>query len=131
MPIQDNDLCFACGSKNPIGLHAQYKNIDGTAQATLIIHKDFHGWENIIHGGIVTTLLDESMAKACIFANQMAVTRTLEVKFKRPVVSNVPVTVTGRIKETRGPLIFLSAEIKQDGIIKASAEATFAVMNDA
>lgn len=129
--MQDDGLCFVCGDKNPAGLHITFSFDGNDAIAETSIAPAFQGWKGIIHGGIVTTLLDEVMAKACIFSGHNAVTRDIAVKFRKPVSSNVQLTLRGRVKDTRGPLIITSAELEQDGIVKASAEATFAVMNHA
>ncbi len=128
--IQDDGLCFVCGDKNPAGLHIVF-TFDGTyANGTTSIDSTFQGWQGIIHGGIVTTLLDEVMAKACIFSGYNAVTRDIAVKFRKPVQSDNSLTVKGHIQDIRGPLIMTGAELIQDGIVKATAEATFAVMKN-
>ena len=53
--------CFGCGADNPIGLRLQYRR-EGDAVVTEFTPGDEHeGWPDIVHGGIITTLLYEVM----------------------------------------------------------------------
>jgi len=57
--------CFVCGEKNPGGLQLSFQ-IDEEKQTlkTIFVGKPvFQGYDGIVHGGIVSTLLDEAMAK--------------------------------------------------------------------
>jgi hypothetical protein len=61
--------CFACGSRNPQGLHLCFETgPDGCVAAPWQPSPIFQGYEGIIHGGIISTVLDEAMAKAVIAA---------------------------------------------------------------
>ena len=54
--------CFACGTLNAHGLHLEL-HVDGERCWTdLAIPSRFQGWDEIAHGGIVATILDEVMA---------------------------------------------------------------------
>ncbi len=57
----------------------------GRAEARTVIAEHFNGWFGAVHGGIITTLLDETMVYACTSIGWMTVTGTIEVKFHRPV----------------------------------------------
>ena len=58
---QGEDYCFACGPKNPIGLHLEFQLADGKFRAHKALASEYQGYSGIVHGGIVTTLLDEAM----------------------------------------------------------------------
>ncbi|HEV8547305.1 MAG TPA: hypothetical protein VGQ64_13500, partial [Candidatus Limnocylindrales bacterium] len=54
--------CFACGALNTHGLHLEL-HVDGERCWTdLALPSRFQGWDEIAHGGIVATILDEVMA---------------------------------------------------------------------
>jgi len=61
--LVDNNYCFACGKDNSDGLQLKFKySEDGSkAETTYIPPEKFQGWKDIVHGGIITTLLDELM----------------------------------------------------------------------
>ena len=82
----DNNYCFACGSKNPDGLKLEFKYSDdgSKAETTYIPPEKFQGWKGIVHGGIITTLLDELMAKAAINKGYQILTGEITTRFKNP-----------------------------------------------
>ena len=58
--------CFACGELNEIGLHLQLQLTPAHCHVELTLPDRFEGWEGLIHGGIVSTILDEVMAWALV-----------------------------------------------------------------
>ena len=63
--VQFQRTCFACGRDNPHGLQLEFRvDPDGVASASGVPDIKWEGLRGIVHGGIVTTLLDEAMAKA-------------------------------------------------------------------
>ena len=128
--VLDDDNCFACGIKNPIGLRLKFKlePETGTAVTETVIADHFNGWKGAVHGGIITTLLDETMVYACTSSGWFTVTGTIEVKFHKPVPTGKKIVVTGRIIENRGRSISTLGTIELDGIILASAKAVLIPM---
>jgi len=63
--IETNQNCFVCGENNPNGLRLNFKidKVKQTLKTTFIASPTFQGWDGIVHGGIISTLLDEAMAK--------------------------------------------------------------------
>ena len=62
LSISACDLCFGCGEKNPCGLKLKF-DWDGRTASSHFTPTELHqGWQGIIHGGILTSLLDEAMA---------------------------------------------------------------------
>lgn len=112
MPIFD-DYCFACGSRNPIGMHLKVKYVENSkaAEAVLALPKEFQGWQEVIHGGILSTLLDEIMMHAVWNFVGTAVTLGIEVQFRQPLAPGETVLVTGTITETKGRRLKARGEI--------------------
>jgi uncharacterized protein (TIGR00369 family) len=97
MRVENNDCCFACGKKNPFGLQVNPEiDPDGTQvkiECTPPSH--FQGWANVIHGGILSTLLDEAITYVGIASfDGPAVTAQLEVRFKKPAITGDKLIVT-------------------------------------
>ncbi len=103
--LADDRRCFACGPDNEIGLRMTFEYGDGTARARVMPRREFGGWSNIMHGGIVATLLDEAMAHAAIAAGVRAVTARIEVRFRSAVPTDQPLVVEGRIERRRGRML--------------------------
>ena len=57
------------------------------------------GWSNIVHGGVVTTILDEIMSWAAIcLLQRIAVTQRIEVEFLKPVQVGMELQAEGRVR---------------------------------
>lgn len=124
MIVKNSDECFACGQANPIGLKLKFTPIPNGVKAEYIPSRVFEGFQDIIHGGIVATLLDEAIAWACRVCGVDAVTGELTVRFKKPLITGQPVTIVGIIDKNKGKLLVGSAYIKdKNGIIIATATA--------
>jgi acyl-coenzyme A thioesterase PaaI-like protein len=87
---------------------------------------DWEGFENIIHGGIVSTVLDEAMSKAVVLANCEALTGELRVRFRRHLVPGVTMQIRGWVAARRKRLIETEATLTgSDGLEHAHAWASF------
>jgi acyl-coenzyme A thioesterase PaaI-like protein len=107
----DDGKCFACGGDNPIGLHLHFvPDADGVrAETTLAAH--FQGWQNIAHGGIGVTLLDEAMAHAAGAAGYRGVTASMNVRFRNPVPLEQPIRVHGKVAWQRRNVLGVEASV--------------------
>jgi uncharacterized protein (TIGR00369 family) len=95
--------CFGCGEANPTGLQLCFLLApDGTVVCPANIPTGFEGHPGYLHGGIIATLLDETMSKAVRARGLTAMTRHLEVDYKRPVPSAAPIRMEGRIDRSEG-----------------------------
>jgi len=73
--------CIVCSSDNPRGLQLTFDvDNNGNVEATFHCDESFEGYPGIIHGGILSLILDAAMGQ-CIFARgQAAVTIAYFVK---------------------------------------------------
>jgi uncharacterized protein (TIGR00369 family) len=106
-------FCYACGDLNPIGLHLHFTiNDDGWTWAPFVADKMHQGYPGYVHGGLVSTLLDEAMGWATYGAGIWALTGKLELSFRKPVPTDETLTVRGRVVRDRGRLIEMEAELR-------------------
>jgi len=78
--------CFICGKENPCGLDVTFKTDGESIFATVRFKGQHIGFENRVHGGIISGILDEAMGWACtIKTKRMYFTIELKVRFKRAV----------------------------------------------
>jgi uncharacterized protein (TIGR00369 family) len=128
MKLETNGNCFVCGENNPNGLRLSFE-IDKEKQrlkTTFVASPTFQGWDGIVHGGILSTLLDEAMAKLVYELGYQAVTASIEIKFKKPAPILEPLLVYGEVTEVSKRLIRAKAHIaKKDGTVLAVGISTF------
>lgn len=104
--------CYACGDLNPIGLHLHFTmQDDGWASAPFVAQKLHQGYPGFVHGGLVSTLLDEAMGWATYGVGIWALTGKLETSFRKPVPVEETLTVRARITRDRGRVFESVAEL--------------------
>jgi acyl-coenzyme A thioesterase PaaI-like protein len=115
--------CFVCGKKNPGGLRLSFQ-IDKerqTMKTIFVASPVFQGYDGIVHGGILSTLLDEVMAKLSYELGYHTVTGSLEIKFRKPAPILEPLSVCGEIIEAKARIVKAKAHIaREDGTILAT-----------
>ena len=126
-----NQWCFVCGKENPIGLQLTFIEKDESYITTFTARPEYQGYDGIMHGGLVSTILDEVMVRYLNAKGLNAVTAKLEVRFRKPTPIGQQLTATGRIAGKRGNMYELVSEITlPDGTITAQGKATVAVLED-
>ena len=119
----DTSYCFVCGENNPKGLHIKVFYEGKFAKIRYTFPPEYQGWKGIIHGGLISTLLDEIMAYA---AGREAPTVTihLNVTFRQALHPSEEVEVIGWVKNKGNRKIETEAVMKRvaDGKVIATAE---------
>ena len=118
--------CVVCSCANSRGLQLKFDVLeDKTVRADFQCDKAFEGYPGILHGGVISSVLDGAMGN-CLFSRGLtAVTVEIKVKFRQAVLLDRTATVSARVKRQCHPLYLLEAEIVQDGALKALAEGKF------
>jgi len=118
--------CFACGPNNPIGLKLEFR-FDGDEYVTEFVPREEHqGYDDIVHGGLVATVLDEVMARSLWERRMLFATAELTVRYKRPFTVGSRGTARARIEKQSDRLIEMSAELAgPDGTVYATAKGVF------
>jgi uncharacterized protein (TIGR00369 family) len=120
--------CFGCGKDNPCGVKLEFKYDGEKVTASYSPQKVHMGFKGVVHGGVVTALLDEAMwwAVAAIH-KENTFTVKIEVEFKQPLEEGKTYTVEGKVAEERKGRIFLAEGYVLDsgGNICAQSKATF------
>jgi uncharacterized protein (TIGR00369 family) len=111
--LEDDHYCFVCGEKNPNGLHVQFSFQDGKVLAEFVPQKIHQGYKDIIHGGIISTLIDEAMVKAALMQGIPAITAEITVRFKNPLMSREKAIVEATIIKMNKRIIETSAVMKK------------------
>ncbi|RNC72605.1 MAG: PaaI family thioesterase [Desulfuromonadales bacterium] len=124
MQVIDDGRCFICGTDNPIGLHAVFVSDPQLRRTETLVRipEHFQGWQGVTHGGILSALLDEVCAQACMACGLKVVTRELRLRYRKPVPTGSEVTVIGEIMGERRRLIEVRGRIELDGQVVADTE---------
>lgn len=125
--VKNDQHCFCCGKDNDRGLKLKFAYPgEGTAETSLIIPKYFTGWEDLTHGGLISMLLDETMAHACISSKLIGVTAELTVRFKKPLPVGTEIFISGRMTDGKGRIALTAGEITDAaGTVYATGSARF------
>ena len=115
LPHTAQNRCFGCGPANPTGLHLEFMLAsNGTVVCQAMIPDTFEGPHGLVHGGIIATLLDETMSKAVRSHNVVGMTRHMEVDYLRPVPSCTSIRLEGRVYRNEGRKHWAEASIQSD-----------------
>ncbi len=128
MEFVSNGGCFVCGQKNPQGLKIKFQ-VDREKQiisTTYTVEPIYQGWDGVVHGGILCTLLDEAMANLVYELGLKGIAASLEVRFKKPAPTQQPLRIHGEITEVHKKLVKAKASIStEDGTVLATGTASF------
>lgn len=125
MNLDKDRSCFVCGPDNVTGLQAVFTCDKELHQSfcCLTIEDRFQGWQGIVHGGVIASLLDE----ACIYAGRALadtlVTAELTVRYRKPVSVGQELTILGEVMERRRNILCVKARLESAGEIYAEADA--------
>ncbi len=127
----EGQTCFGCGENNPIGLQMQFLTDDDHVYSMVTVPSTMAGWDRTVHGGILTTLLDEIMGWSVIYLfKKIGVTKTMTVDFLKPLQVGRKLTIVGTIREIQSERqLLVTGEIySEEDVLCAKASALFAAM---
>ena len=114
----DDGYCFVCGPENPMGLKLDFAFDGKTIRTEYVPPKEHQGYMDIVHGGIVSALLDEVMVKVAIEHGKPAVTAQMDIRLKKAVSIGTKITISAEItKETRKTLEAYAKATVNDEIV--------------
>ncbi|RPJ86279.1 MAG: PaaI family thioesterase [Acidobacteria bacterium] len=118
--------CLVCGALNPIGLRLDFHVEDvRTVSASLKVGWLLQGYSGVLHGGVISSLLDAAMTHCLFHRGIEAVTAELLVRYLRPVPVDAPLELRAILTHEFPPLYRLRAELRQADQLMAYARAKF------
>ncbi len=101
LEVSDLHNCFGCSPRNPQGMFMEFHMNEkkDSVMSWYTVPDHLCGWGEVVHGGIVSTMLDEAMGWACLYILQkLLLSKTLNVEFLKPVLTGKEIRVAGSVK---------------------------------
>lgn len=119
-------MCLVCGLKNEFGLYTSFYELENDELLAVFKPREVHqSYPGRLHGGIISTILDETIGRAIMIRHEHAfwgVTMEIAVRFKKPVPLDAELRVIGRItKDTRRIFEGTGEILLPDGTVAAEA----------
>lgn len=113
--LPNYELCYVCGHGNPLGLNVRFR-VEGDTVTTRFRPLALHGgYPGRVHGGVLATLLDETMGWApCVQTGRFCVAVELSVRYLKPAPPGEELLVVGRADSTAGRIWEASGEVRSD-----------------
>lgn len=125
--LPNSTWCFVCGEDNDAGLKTRFYVEDGLVKAKLLPRPEHCGYRNRVHGGIVASILDETMGWAAARAiGRMCLTGELTVRYLATVPGDRELTVSTGVEKSNKRLVLAHGEITDaSGTVYARATGKF------
>lgn len=114
--------CFVCGESNPIGFNLRFETDGTVVTARFVPRREHAGFREVVHGGLIATLLDEVMVWACaVQTKRFAYCAELNVRFLQPLRPGEPAILSAQLATNRKNRIF-----EAQGSVKTESGVTLA-----
>jgi len=95
-----NHNCFGCSPTNDKGLRMEFFPDGDRVCSIVAVPAHCCGWDKLVHGGVITTIMDEVMSWTAIYRLKvLLLTKSISVDFLRPVMIEKPLRAVGRVAE--------------------------------
>jgi uncharacterized protein (TIGR00369 family) len=127
LAVREDHWCFGCGRQNPIGLKLTFFEDGEYVSAPWTPLREHQGYQGIVHGGLISTVLDEVMSWAIYTRKLWAVTGSINVRFRKPVNVGEPLTARAWVASVTGRKVDVRAQLVRDsdGQVLAEGSALF------
>jgi acyl-coenzyme A thioesterase PaaI-like protein len=129
------NVCFGCGNDNHEGLQIKSYWEGDEAVCVWQPKEKYHGWPNLLNGGIMATIIDcHCMGAAIAHAYRLEnrslnsqpeyryATGSLNIKYLLPTSNNHPTELRARIVEVKNRKTVLKCELISQGKVTAEAD---------
>ena len=134
LPNRETHNCFGCSPVNPSGLQMKFYTQDSSVFSRLTVPDHLCGWDRLVHGGVISTILDEVMSWTGIYLlKQITMTKSMTVDFIKPVYINSELKAEGLVLEKTGKheALLEGRLYNQEDTLCARSRATFVIFSPA
>ena len=134
LPNRGDHNCFGCSPLNTSGLRMKFYSNEAAVYSKLVVPDHLCGWNKLVHGGVLTTIMDEIMSWATIYLlKRVAMTKSISVDFLKPVYVGNRLKAEGTVLEKKGKheALMEGRLYNNDDVCCARATGTFAIFSPA
>ena len=130
LPTLENNKCFGCSPLNPSGLQMKFFTDEKSLFSEIAIPEHLCGWDRLVHGGVIATILDEIMSWSAItILKRIILTKSMTIDFIKPIYVGHTVMVEGTVLERKNAREALMTGLlyNAEGKLCARSQGTFAL----
>ncbi|MEZ5557392.1 MAG: PaaI family thioesterase [Pseudomonadales bacterium] len=120
--------CFVCGTGNPIGLGVRFRLEDDLCLGEFTPGEEHMGYDQVTHGGIIFSLLDDVMANWLWLQGVQCFTARADVRYRSHLPVGTPVRLEGRCARRKGRLAMMEGRLIRTDTDEVVAEASGSFM---
>lgn len=124
--------CYVCGKDNPLGFRIVFSaDSGGRVRARYTPEEHRQGYLGVIHGGVLSTLLDETMGWApALRTRRLYVTGELRVRYLNPFPIGRTMLVEGWVESLSRRMAVTGGEVRdEEGVVYAKASGKYLPMS--
>ncbi len=131
-PRTDANRCFVCGPDNPDGLRIEFRIEDGLCKAEYTPPGKYCGYDDVTHGGILFSLLDDVMANYLFLQGERAYTARCDIRYREPAPVGGKILLEGELQGRKRRMASMAGRAisAETGKVLAETTATFMVIPD-
>ncbi len=116
--------CFVCGPGNPDGLGVAFHMDNDVCRGEFLPEPKHMGYDNVVHGGLLFSLLDDVMANWLYLQGERCFTARAEVRYRDKLPVGTHVHLEGRLIKRRGRLAELEGRVIRSDTGQVVVEST-------
>ncbi len=124
----DFQRCFVCGQRNPFGLQLIFRSEGAQIMADFSVGEGHQGFPGVAHGGVLASILDETMGRVPVLEHRWVMTARLELRYRAPAPINTPLLVRAEATDDRLRMVRVKGQIvlaEHPETVVCEAEGTF------
>ena len=131
-PLPRFHKCFVCGNANSSGINTEFFSTGEEVYTEVTFGQNHVGYDNIVHGGVISALLDETAMWACfVETGRLFFTIELNIRFKRKLAPNIKTKAIGKLAELKKSYAISESKLTDEkGNIYASATGKYFPVTD-
>lgn len=124
-----SNRCFVCGPQNPIGLKVAFRLDGDVCRGEFTPEPQHMGYDQVTHGGIIFSLLDDVMANWVWLQGERCFTAKADIRYRTELPVGTPIRLEGRCIKRKGRLAQMTGLLirQADDFVVAEASGAFMI----
>lgn len=130
LPNLKDHKCFGCSPVNPSGLQMKFYAKGESVSTWVRVPEHLCGWNNLVHGGVISAILDEIMGRTAMYnLKTLVMTKSMTIDFLKPVFIGEELRAEANALEIKNnrEAIFEGHLYNEKGRLCARSTGTFAL----